>query len=159
MSNYCPKSKKLNPWPPKPRNIDIGQSFPTSGSIESLKKSPNFATLLLSIFAKVYIVYIWSANTLVTDNFSSGFTANWLDISVLRSDIKELVKTRHIFVFHNIDVFCNRTFHSAPKLGHTQKSSILENPGILFQNRPFHWFLSSPFCLEPVQQCTFIEGC
>ena len=35
VSNYCPKSKKLNPWPPKPLNIDIGQSFPTSGSIES----------------------------------------------------------------------------------------------------------------------------
>ena len=29
VSNYCPKSKKLNPWPPKPLNIDIGQSFPT----------------------------------------------------------------------------------------------------------------------------------
>ena len=38
VSNYCPKSKKLNPWLPKPLNIDIGQSFPTIGSIESLKK-------------------------------------------------------------------------------------------------------------------------
>ena len=33
VSNYCPKSKKLNPWPPKPLNIDTD-------------------TLLLSIFAK-----------------------------------------------------------------------------------------------------------
>ena len=38
VSNYCTKSKKLNPWPPKPLNIDTGQSFPTIGSIESLKK-------------------------------------------------------------------------------------------------------------------------
>ena len=53
VSNYCPKSKKLNPWPPKPLNIDIGQSFPTSGSIESFKKSRSTATLLLSIFAKI----------------------------------------------------------------------------------------------------------
>ena len=53
VSNYCPKSKKLNPSPPKPRNIDIGQSFPTSGSIESLKKSGAKATLLLSIFANI----------------------------------------------------------------------------------------------------------
>ena len=53
VSNYCPKSKKLNPSPPKPRNIDIGQSFPTSGSIESLKKSRYTATLLLSIFANI----------------------------------------------------------------------------------------------------------
>ena len=53
MSNYCPKSKKLNPWPSKPLNIDIGQSFPTSGSIESLKKSRATATLLLSIFANI----------------------------------------------------------------------------------------------------------
>ena len=51
VSNYCPKSKKINPWPPKPLNIDIGQSFPTIGSIESLKKSRATATLLLSIFA------------------------------------------------------------------------------------------------------------
>ena len=53
VSNYCPKSKKLNPSPPKPLNIDIGQSFPTSGSIESFKKSRYSATLLLSIFAKI----------------------------------------------------------------------------------------------------------
>ena len=53
VSNYCPKSKKLNPWPPKPLNIDIGQSFPTSGSIESFKKSRSTATLLLSIFANI----------------------------------------------------------------------------------------------------------
>ena len=53
VSNYCPKSKKLNPWPPKPLNIDIGQSFPTSGSIESFKKSRATATLLLSIFANI----------------------------------------------------------------------------------------------------------
>ena len=54
VSNYCPKSKKLNPSPPKPLNIDIGQSFPTSRSIESfLKKSRATATLLLSKFAKI----------------------------------------------------------------------------------------------------------
>ena len=53
VSNYCPKSKKLIPLPPKPLNIDIGQSFPTSGSIESLKKSRATATLLLSIFANI----------------------------------------------------------------------------------------------------------
>ena len=38
MSNYCPKSKKLNPWPPKPLNIDIGQSFPVD-PLKVLKKS------------------------------------------------------------------------------------------------------------------------
>ena len=53
VSNSCPKSKKINPWPPKPLNIDIGQSFPTSGSIESFKKSRATPTLLLSIFAKL----------------------------------------------------------------------------------------------------------
>ena len=53
VSNYCPKLKKLNPSPPKPLNIDIGQSFPTSGSIESFKKSRSTATLLLSIFANI----------------------------------------------------------------------------------------------------------
>ena len=53
VSNYCPKSKNLNPWPPKPLNIDIGQSFPTSGSNESFKKSCSTKTLLLSIFALI----------------------------------------------------------------------------------------------------------
>ena len=52
VSNYCPKSKKLNPWPPKQLNIDIGQSFPTSGYIESFKKNRSTATLLLSIFVQ-----------------------------------------------------------------------------------------------------------
>ena len=43
--------KKLNPWPPKPPNVDIGQSFPTSGSIESLKKIvPQQHYFSLSIF-------------------------------------------------------------------------------------------------------------
>ena len=38
ICNYYRKMNKLNPWPPKPLNIDIGQSFTTSGSIESFKK-------------------------------------------------------------------------------------------------------------------------
>ena len=52
MCNYCPKLKKLDLWPPKPLNIDIGQSFNSNGSIETLKKSRSTATLLLPIFAK-----------------------------------------------------------------------------------------------------------
>ena len=39
MCNYCPKLEKLNPWPPKPLNIGIGQSFNSSGSTQSPKKT------------------------------------------------------------------------------------------------------------------------
>ena len=35
LCNYCPKLKKLNPSPPKPLNIDIGQSISSNGSIET----------------------------------------------------------------------------------------------------------------------------
>ena len=52
VSNYCPKSKKLIPLPPKPLNIDIGQSFFSNGTIESPKKNHASATLLLSNLAK-----------------------------------------------------------------------------------------------------------
>ena len=38
LCNYCPKLEKLNPWPPKPLNIHIGQSFKSNRSIESTKK-------------------------------------------------------------------------------------------------------------------------
>ena len=52
VSNYCPKSKKLNLRPPKPLNIDIGQSLLSNGTIESPKKNGARATLLLSNLAK-----------------------------------------------------------------------------------------------------------
>ena len=47
VSNYCPKLKKLNPSPPKPLNIDKGQSLLSNGTVESPKKSGARATLLL----------------------------------------------------------------------------------------------------------------
>ena len=46
MCNYCPKLKKLNPWPPKPLNIGIRQSFNSSGSTQSPKKNGATATSL-----------------------------------------------------------------------------------------------------------------
>ena len=52
LCNYCPKLKKLNPSPPKPLNIDIGQSISSNGSIETPKKNQARATLLLSNLAK-----------------------------------------------------------------------------------------------------------
>ena len=36
--NCCPKLKKLDWWPPKPLNIDIGQSLFSNKTIESPKK-------------------------------------------------------------------------------------------------------------------------
>ena len=52
LCNYCPKLEKLNPWPPKPLNIHIGEFLFSNGTIESPKKSHASATLLLAIFAK-----------------------------------------------------------------------------------------------------------
>ena len=53
LCNYCLKLKKLNPWPPKPLNIDIGQSLYSSRYVESKKKSHASAILLLSNLAKI----------------------------------------------------------------------------------------------------------
>ena len=53
MCNNCPKMKKLNPWPPKPLNIDIRQSLLSNRSIESPKKIPTqqhyFCQFLLNL--------------------------------------------------------------------------------------------------------------
>ena len=50
--NYSPKFINLDPSTPKPQNIDIGLSFDSNGTIESLKKGPARAILLWSNFAK-----------------------------------------------------------------------------------------------------------
>ena len=48
-----PQTEKARPVTPKPLNIDIGQSFESNGSIETLKKSPYTATLLSSFFTNI----------------------------------------------------------------------------------------------------------
>ena len=52
--NYSPKLENLDPSPPKPQNIDIGQSFDSNWTIESPKKGPARAILLLSNFSKFH---------------------------------------------------------------------------------------------------------
>ena len=52
--NYSPKFINLDPSTPKPQNIDIGLSFDSNGTIESLKKGPARAILLWSNFSKFY---------------------------------------------------------------------------------------------------------
>ena len=37
--NYSPNLENLDTSPPKPQNIDIGQSFDSTGTIESKKKA------------------------------------------------------------------------------------------------------------------------
>ena len=76
VSNYCPKSKKLIPLPPKPLNIDIGQSFPTSGSIESLKKNRATLTLLFSIFANIFLPHPRPSPTLTIFRTGTYFIKN-----------------------------------------------------------------------------------
>ena len=52
--NFSPNLENLDTSPPKPQNIDIGQPFERNGTIESPKKGPARAILLLSNFVKFY---------------------------------------------------------------------------------------------------------
>ena len=52
--NHSPNLENLDPSTLKPQNIDIGQSFGNNESIESPKKGPARAILLLSNFSKFH---------------------------------------------------------------------------------------------------------
>ena len=49
---YSRNLENLDPSTPKPQNIDVGLSFDSNRTIESPKKGPAQAILLLSTFAK-----------------------------------------------------------------------------------------------------------
>ena len=74
MCNYCPKLEKLNPWPPKPLNIGIRQSFKSSGSIQS-KKNRSTTTLLLPNVAKI------AKSNVAVERFIFGL---WMDPLLLK---------------------------------------------------------------------------
>ena len=52
LCNYCPKLKKFNWWPPKPQNIDIGQSFfckQNHSKSKQARKAPSYASSKLRL--------------------------------------------------------------------------------------------------------------
>ena len=85
MCNYCPKLEKLNPWPPKPLNIGIGQSFNSSGSTQSPKKNGVTATLLLSNLANIDQKVLWKQRKESLPTIFCVLFFNW-QISFIKTD-------------------------------------------------------------------------